>query len=350
VAREAAGMFKALPIALTCVVLSCAVALAVPGDARYTRPGRLVPATAHTRLNLYCIGHGSPTVVFDAGWEDWSPAWAIVQPAVARWTRACTYDRAGSGFSDPGAMPRTSVRIADELHTALRHAGILGPYVLVGHSFGSYNMRVFADRYMPEVAGLVLVDGEDGDVESPAMRREDDASYAGAIRELEQCRAALARGGSLPRIGAIRHVSLHPLCSQQVFRGLPERMFSPQLNAALLAIANSKVALYDAVISEMQEMPWDETYLQQHRRSFGDRPVRVLTAQNHFYDTAATPARVHRAHLEIEHGLARDQAKWLTLSSNSEQIFAYESGHYIELDQPNIVIDAIHDVLTVVRR
>ena len=82
------------------------------------------------------MGSGSPTVVFDSGWEDWAPAWAVVQPQVAKFTRACSYDRAGAGFSDPGPMPRTSVRLAQELHTALRNGGIPGPYILVGNAFG----------------------------------------------------------------------------------------------------------------------------------------------------------------------------------------------------------------------
>src|SRR5215472_4578957 len=89
-----------------------------PADIVYARPGQLVDVGGF-RLNLYCMGKGSPTVVFDSGWGDWAPAWSKVQPEIAKWTRACSYDRAGTGFSDPGPMPRTSVRIAEELRTAL---------------------------------------------------------------------------------------------------------------------------------------------------------------------------------------------------------------------------------------
>src|ERR1043166_5552555 len=134
-----------------------AQAPAHPDDSVYTRPGLIVPA-AGTRLNLYCMGSGSPAVIFDAGHQDWAPAWSTVQPAVARWTRACSYDRPGQGFSDPGPLPRSSARIADELHAALYAAGISGPYILVGHAFGGYNVRAFAYRYLDEVAGLVLLD------------------------------------------------------------------------------------------------------------------------------------------------------------------------------------------------
>jgi pimeloyl-ACP methyl ester carboxylesterase len=321
---------------------------AAAGDRRYTRPGLMVRVGNH-RLNLYCFGTGSPVVVFDSGWEDWAPAWAIVQPAVARWTRTCTYDRAGAGFSDPGPMPRTSVRIADDLHAALLRAAIPAPYILVGHSFGSYNMRAFVDRYPNDVAGLVLVDGEDGDVLSPRERRRMDRDFVKPVAELRACRAALAAGKPLPRLPSTPGKP-GPDCSQQFFRGIPERMFSQQLNATILHIARTRLALYDEVISEMEWMPWDETYLQTHRRTLGSRPVRVLTAQNHFYDTPKTPPALHREHLTFERGEAAAQARWLTLSSDAKQIFAYRSGHYIELDQPYIVIDAIRDVYTSTRR
>src|SRR5438105_1743258 len=126
-----------------CVLLSACLLLAAPGavaaaagDAVYGRPGRLVSAGHGWRLNLYCMGRGAPAVVFESGFEDWSPAWATVHRQVAAFTRACAYDRAGDGFSEAGPMPRSSLRIADELHAALRNAGVAGPYVLVGHAFG----------------------------------------------------------------------------------------------------------------------------------------------------------------------------------------------------------------------
>jgi pimeloyl-ACP methyl ester carboxylesterase len=146
----------------TCLVSGLqSTANAAAGDHVYARRGQLVSAQG-TRLNLYCVGTGAPAVVFDSGWEDWAPVWAIVQPAAAKWTRACSYDRAGAGFSDAGPMPRTSVRIADELHSALHNAAIKGPYILVGHAFGGDNIRTFAVRYTAETAGLVLVEADAG--------------------------------------------------------------------------------------------------------------------------------------------------------------------------------------------
>jgi len=208
---------------------------AAPGDEIYTRPGTLVPADG-TRLNLYCMGNGSPAVVFDSGWEDWAPVWTIVQPEVAKWTRACSYDRAGAGFSDPGPLPRTSVRIADELRSALHNGGIKGPYILVGHAFGGDNVRTFAARHPGEVAGLVLVEA---DVTSSPEERRGQARLIASLRE---CRDAIAAGKPLPALPGRPART----CAQQFFRGLPEAMWSPELNAKLLELAQTKLAMYDA--------------------------------------------------------------------------------------------------------
>jgi len=129
---------------------------------RLLRTGRLVSA-GELRLNLYCTGGGSPTVVLEAGLADSLDAWRRVQPDIARFARVCSYDRAGYGYSDPGPMPRTSDRIASELHAALASAGEKPPYLLVGSSFGGFIVRVFNGKYPDQVAGLVLVDATQED-------------------------------------------------------------------------------------------------------------------------------------------------------------------------------------------
>ncbi len=168
-----------------------------PADIVYARPGQFVDAGGF-RLNLVCMGSGSPAVVFDSGWGDWSPAWSKVQPQIAKWTRACSYDRAGAGFSDPGPMPRTSVRIAGELRTALHNAGIAGPYILVGSAFGGDNVRTFADLYMDEVAGLVLDDADSDDLEPKEMQEEAHRGHAGLPSDLRACRNLIAEHKPLP--------------------------------------------------------------------------------------------------------------------------------------------------------
>ena len=323
-------------IAMTCLILSMpCLATAAAGDEVYTQPGRLV-AIEGTRLNLYCMGSGSPTVVFDSGWEDWAPVWAIVQPRVAQWTRACSYDRAGAGFSHAGPMPRTSVRIADELHSALHSASVKGPYVLVGHAFGGDNVRTFAVRYMSEVAGMVLVEADVGDLDD---HRGDDSHIA----SLKECRQAITEGKPLPLLPT-RSGTPTRSCAQQFFRGLPEQMWSPQLNSKLLDLAQTKVAMYDAFISEMEQMTTDEAYLEQHPRSFGSRPIRILSTGYHGIH-AIDPSRPKTAEQQkYEDEVARAQARWLALSSNAKQLFTTNSSEYIPFDQPDFVVDAIHQV------
>jgi pimeloyl-ACP methyl ester carboxylesterase len=314
-----------------------------PGDTVYARPGQLVTASDGARLNLYCMGQGSPTVVFDSGWEDWAPAWAVVQPRVAAWTRACSYDRAGAGFSAPGPMPRTSVRIADELHSALHAAGVEGPFILVGNAFGGDPARTFADLYTTETAGLVLVEADASDVEPKAMQDDDHRGTARFLARVRECRDSVAAGKPLPLLPP-RPDQPHRTCAQQFFRGLPESEWSPELNAALLHIAETKVALYDAFMSEMEQMPADELWLQQHHRSLGARPVRVLTTGNHGVGHLPDPDAQDPKHQEYEHQIALAQARWLDLSSNARQIFTPPSSEYIEFDQPDVVVSAIREV------
>ena len=110
------------------------------------------------QLKVTCVGKGTPTVVMDAGLGGDSTVWGSVLLDVRKFTRACIYDRAGLGESDPGPKPRTSQQIVTELHTLLQNAGIDGPFVLVGHSFGGMNMWLYASKYRDTVAGLLLVD------------------------------------------------------------------------------------------------------------------------------------------------------------------------------------------------
>jgi pimeloyl-ACP methyl ester carboxylesterase len=313
-----------------------------PADVLYARPGKLVDVNGF-RLNLYCTGSGSPTVVFDSGWEDWAPAWSKVQPEVSKWTRACSYDRAGAGFSDPGPMPRTSVRIAQELRTALHRAGIPGPYILVGHAFGGDNVRTFADLYTREVAGLVMVDADPSDLEPKEMQDQAHRGQVGIISQLRDCRNAIAEHKPLPLLPS-RPGQPQRTCAQQFFRGIPEAEWSPELNAKLLEIAQTKVAMYDAYVSEMEQMPSDEAYLQQHRRSFGSRPIRVLTSGNHGVGHLERKPPDTPEHLKYEQETTLAQARWLELSSNAKQIFARNSSEYIQLDEPETVINAIYEV------
>lgn len=125
-------------------------------------PGHMVDIGG-MRLQINCIGEGTPTVILELGLGDLLGEWHRVQLGVSSGARICGYDRAGYGSSDAGPFPRTSAHIAEELRTLLRSAGERPPYVLVGHSFGGYNVRVFHGRYPTEVAAVVLVDATQED-------------------------------------------------------------------------------------------------------------------------------------------------------------------------------------------
>jgi len=284
-----------------------------PGDEIYLHPGRIVEADA-ARLNLYCTGSGSPTVIFDAGHQDWAPAWAVIQPRVAAWTRACSFDRPGYGFSPPGPMPRTSERIATELHDVLHKIGIGGPYLLVGHAFGATNMRTFADLYTGEVQGMVLIDPDPDPQTSEQVAREHMV-FIRQAEEIQRCRDALAN-----------HVPQPPelACDKRFFRGFPEPGWSEPLNAALAHAVHTRPDLSDAADAELEQIPGDEFWLSQHRKSLGSRPVRVITAAQHKPDTIAAEAAL------------------LTVSSNARQILAARSRNaYVQFDEPQLVLDAI---------
>lgn len=121
------------------------------------------------KLRVSCAGVGGPTVVFEAGLGETLETWKRVLPPVARFTRACAYDRAGLGRSDPGPLPRTASRIVEDLRSLLARAHVPPPYVLVGHSFGGLCVRLYASRWPQEVAGLVLVEATHEDY--PARER-----------------------------------------------------------------------------------------------------------------------------------------------------------------------------------
>ena len=126
----------------------------------YTAPGQMVDVGGR-QMHLYCTGanrDGRPTVILEQGGGSNVLGWFLVQPEVARSTRVCAYDRAGQGWSDPGPQPRDGAHIASDLHTLLAAAGVPGPYVLAGHSYGGLIVRLFAQTHPSRTAGLVMLD------------------------------------------------------------------------------------------------------------------------------------------------------------------------------------------------
>ena len=156
-----AALAAALLLSISGIVLAEPTpAPAIAEDQRmlpYVEPGQLVDIGGR-RINLHCTGADGPTVILMAGIFSWSVVWYKTQPVIAQKTRVCAFDRAGYGFSDPGPRPQILSDVVDDLHAALNAGPIPGPYVLVGHSLGGIEARLYAQRWPKEVVGMVLVD------------------------------------------------------------------------------------------------------------------------------------------------------------------------------------------------
>ncbi len=232
-------------------------AIAAGGDAQaYPPPGRLVDVGGY-RLHILCVGTGSPAVVLEAGLGAMSLAWDLVQKEMGRTTQVCAYDRAGMGWSESGPQPRTPGQLARELHTLLTNAGIPGPYVLVGHSVGGKNVRMFALRYPNEVAGMVLVDARSEYVDAPLPA--PPANAQGAHN---------ASGGQLSLEGVLRGLGLVRLLGASQ-SGVPAMSDRTRTEIALLSTGQRGM---DATAAEGLAMTADNAQLQA-APSLGDRVV-----------------------------------------------------------------------------
>jgi pimeloyl-ACP methyl ester carboxylesterase len=285
--------------------------MAEAADAKaYPPPGELVDVGGY-RLHINCTGSGSPTVIIDAGWGDWSTAWGFVQPQVAQTTRVCTYDRAGTGWSDAGPLPRDATQFAKELHTLLENAHVPGPYVLAGHSLGGMPVRIFTGMYPSEVAGVVLIDSMTPQqfTQAPAEVQSQPASRA----------QTLSLPARLARVGVVRLLA-RPL-------GLvPSR--SPDQEAAYSRVVRTQNV--QAYIDEGEGMPAAGAEAAAVK-TFGDLPLIVLTAKSN-----------NMAHWQER------QTHLLQLSSNSVQLFA-DSDHNIHFEAPDAVVAAIAQMVAKIR-
>lgn len=144
-------------------------------------PGQLVDIGG-TRLHLNCSGTGSPVVILEAGFPGSSLDWTLVQPGVAEFTRVCSYDRAGFGWSEKGKEPRSSAQIGQDLKALLSNANVASPYILVAHSMGGLYARAFVRKFPESVTGIVLVDATHEDQWDFEPKRHWEPTGASAIR------------------------------------------------------------------------------------------------------------------------------------------------------------------------
>ena len=296
---------------------------------KYPPPGKLVDVGGY-QLHINCIGEGSPTVVMDYGLGGLSLVWSLVQPEVAKFTRVCTYDRAGYAWSTNSPKTRTSQQMVQELHTLLNHAGIEGPYVLVGHSLGGLNVRLFASQYPEEVVGMVLVDAVPANVYS-RLASEWKNQMAGTQRMFYTL-STISRLGLLRLLVQIRGTEAAP----DFVKKLPSEVQSVILAKFLpktfnTAIAENQLMERSAQQVSKQELP-------------KDLPLVVLShGINMFSELSAEQSeRAEQRWQEL-------QVEMANLSSRGTLKIAQKSSHDIHIDQPQLVIDAIRQVIQAVR-
>lgn len=286
------------------------------------------------RLNLLCLGAGSPTVIFEsgatlAGWD-----WVLVHAAVAKSTRACVYDRAGLGFSDPSPNPGNSAGAVSDLRKVIDAASLAPPFVLVGHSYGAMNVQLFAYTYPELVSGLVLVDAH----------HEDELTRLDRITggKASKMRAEFSEG--------------YKQCTEAARSGFPpgSQQFAACINRAPAEFGRE---VYTAYIAQMLTLKYWEAAASEHanldtessaqlrkrRRSFGQLPVVSLTRSISPYSPPGKPQSAMVKDVEVEN--SRMQAEITGLSINGTNRVVANAGHSIHVDQPQSVIEAIREVL-----
>ena len=305
-------------------------------DPAYLKPARRVEIKKGRRLNIFCIGSGSPTVVLEAGHGDGLTTWAKVQRDISRRTRVCSYDRAGFGFSDAPREPGTIQQAADDLYKLLAKAGIAPPYVMVGHSMGGMIVRLYAAQHEREVAGLVLVDPTN-EHQAEGYNRVDQRSYDVWDRanqrnfaESEKCVAA-AEAGSLTRGSA-----LYADCA-----ATEDPEFSDRINRVLVAQSVTYGAQRASVWEEESTFYKSAAQLAANAGNYGSKPVIILAR-------GPDPVRKRqtRAQAEAEYRMLTELHNGVAARSTRGTVRPVGgTGHYIQMDAPRAVTGAIFQVI-----
>jgi len=285
--------------------------LASRGDAAsYPPAGQLVDVGGY-RLHLDCRGSGSPTIVMDAGLGGSSLDWSLVQPVLSQSTRVCSCDRAGMGASEPGPEPRTPERIATELHTLLENAGIEGPIVLVGHSLAGKTVRMFAHDYPSDVAGMVLVDARSEEVDMALSVAETDG-FKGALNG-QAMLYTVARRLGIARLFGVALLGQEPGVSHDLAQEMVLMQTTPNAIAATTAEGMAR-SDDDRILANS---------------TLGAMPLVVIAAKESMDGIAGWPAA---------------QKDLAALSTRGRLVVA-PTGHAVQLEDPNLVIEAVQSVI-----
>lgn len=271
--------------------------------------GRLVSVGKH-RLHIHCTGKGTPTVLLEAGIGGNHLDWLLAQPIIAQQTQVCSYDRAGYGWSERGPKPRLASTISKELYSLVEQAGLKGPYVLVGHSFGGLLSINFAAKHAEEVAGLVLVD---------SMHPYQYAAFAAEGIEVanEPSRAVIYSG---------RDVLTY---------GIPEEYKDL---AYKLATADKTRSF---MFNELRNI--EKTMSEVRPVRLRDIPVRVIIHGRREWDQIYKDGRMENVWRSLQADLQKTHRGALLL-------VATNAGHQIPLDAPDLIAQVVGDIVATVRR
>jgi pimeloyl-ACP methyl ester carboxylesterase len=300
-------------------------------------PGRLVDVGGFN-LHIHCTGEGSPSIILDAALGGSSLSWSLVQPELATLSRVCSYDRAGFGWSDAGPMPRTAGRIADELRTLLDRASVSPPFLPVGHSFGGLVALIFAHRFRSETSGLVLVDPAHAeDWVTPAAKEQVQID-----RGVRLCRY----GAMTARLGLARFVAaLVGLGQLSLARGLVKvasRGTLSRQDEAILAPVWKLPPAVRPVLSQFWTKPQFFEALGSQIEAICESAAQVLEATANGFDDLPliTISSTNPGDYRL-----RQQDRMAALSTRGRHIVASNSGHWVPLDEPQAVIDAVKEIL-----
>lgn len=287
---------------------------------RYAAPGRMVTVGEH-RLHLNCQGSGQPLVLLESGLSGWSQDWARVQPALARHTTVCSYDRAGYAWSDEAPAARTGLLAVEDLRTLLRNAGLQGPMVLVGHSWGGMLAQMLAQTHPEEVLGLVLVDALHHD-QTASMDPAAHARYSRTMQLLT---------GSATWLAPLGLTRLAGMPASVVVDKLPP---SEQASARAMALQSKN---YRALSTEYQ----------------GIDPTLELARSLPPVPPVPTIVLSTNALSEFPPGWDQDDMRqhWITgqrslaRETGAKHVVVADAGHYLHLERPELVIASVQEVL-----
>jgi len=259
--------------------------------------------------------------VLDAGAGNWSIFWSKVQPVLSQSMRVCSFDRAGYGWSDPSPELRTGKQMTSELHTLLRQANIEQPFILVGHSLGGYNTRLYADAYPDELAGVVLLES------AHEQQWQRLPTEVGELLETQI--RALRQGSVMARVGLMR-----ALKGQLPQFDLPTDSI-PVYNAAMVQPKTFTVTANESSLASETAAQVSET------KSLGDLPLLVMSAQHSFdafktYSNTIPFEEADKVWIEM-------QREFVGLSSHSQHLISETGGHYLHVDEPAFVSQAISE-------